>query len=169
EEKVTALIASLPKSKRRSLVPAADYARAAIESLGAAEGGLHERLAAELTRMSGMAVEPADFKPDKLPRYLHFLIRVRDDEGRILGESRRIDELVERFAERARREFMDRQAGQWQRDGLGPDAFPELPEEITTRGGHRAWPALVAQGDRAGIRLFDSEDEAHAAHRTGLE
>src|SRR5699024_1124825 len=102
-------------------------------------------------------------------RYLHFLIRVRDDEGRILGESRRIDELVERFAERARREFMDRQAGQWQRDGLGPDAFPELPEEITTRGGHRAWPALVAQGDRAGIRLFDSEDEAHAAHRTGLE
>ena len=156
EEKVTALIASLPKSKRRSLVPAADYARAAMESMGPPEGALLERLAGELTRMSGMTVEPADFKLDKLPRYLHFLVRVFDEEGRLIGQDRDPDVLIDRFSERARREFMDRQAGQWQRDDLGPDDFPELPEEITTRGGHRAWPALVAQGHRAGVRLFDT-------------
>ncbi|RFF29096.1 ATP-dependent RNA helicase HrpA [Wenzhouxiangella sediminis] len=168
EEKVTALIASLPKSKRRSLVPAADYARAAIESLGAPEGALHDRLADELSRMSGMDVQPGDFKPGKLPRHLLVLVRLRDEDGSILGESRNVEALVERFSERARREFMDRQAGQWQRDGLGPDDFPELPEEITTRGGHRAWPALTAQGDRAGIRLFDTEEDAREAHRGGL-
>ncbi|MFU8833298.1 MAG: DUF3418 domain-containing protein, partial [Wenzhouxiangella sp.] len=47
-EKITALIASLPKSKRRSLIPAAEYARAAVEALGAPEGRLLERLAREL-------------------------------------------------------------------------------------------------------------------------
>ncbi|NEZ04652.1 ATP-dependent RNA helicase HrpA [Wenzhouxiangella sp. XN201] len=168
EEKVTALIASLPKAKRRSLVPAAEYARAAIESLGVPEGALLDRLAGELSRMSGMEIEPADFKLDKLPRHLFFLIRLRDDGGQVLGESRDVAELIERFSERARREFMDRQAGQWQRDDLGPADFPELPEAITTRGGHRAWPALVDQGRRAGVRLFDSEIEARQAHRNGL-
>ncbi|WP_376692549.1 ATP-dependent RNA helicase HrpA [Wenzhouxiangella sp. EGI_FJ10409] len=168
EEKVTALIASLPKSKRRSLVPAADFGRAAVESLGPPDGALLERLSEELTRMSGMTVTPDDFKLEKLPRYLNFLVRVFDEAGRVIGQSRDPETLIERFSERARREFMQRQAGQWQRDGLGPDDFPELPEEITTRGGHRAWPAVVDQGDRAGVRLFDTEEDARLAHRDGL-
>ena len=168
EEKVTALVSSLPKSRRRSLVPAADYARAALESLGQSAGSLHERLAAELSRMSGMQIGPQDFKLDKLPRYLNFLVRVRAEGGKVLGQGRDVGALIERFSDRARREFMDRQAGQWQRDGLGPDEFPELPEIITTHGGHRAWPALVEQGDRAGIRLFDTLDEAQTAHGDGV-
>ncbi len=168
EEKVTALIASLPKAKRRSLVPAADYARAALESLGEASGSLRERLAVELSRMSGMQVGADDFKLDKLPRHLHFLVRVRADGGKVLGQGRDVEVLIERFSDRARREFMDRQAGQWQRDGLGPDDFPELPEIITTRGGHKAWPALVEQGDAAGVRLFDTPEEARLAHHDGV-
>ncbi|QOC21898.1 ATP-dependent RNA helicase HrpA [Wenzhouxiangella sp. AB-CW3] len=168
EEKVTALIASLPKSRRRSLVPAAEYARAALESLGAPEGSLLERLADELSRMSGMTIEAGDFKLDKLPRHLHFLVRVRGEGGRLLGSSRDPGALIERFSDQARREFMDRQAGQWQRDGLGPGDFPELPEIITTRGGHKAWPALVDQGRQAGVRLFDTVEEARQAHFDGL-
>jgi ATP-dependent helicase HrpA len=63
---------------------------------------------------------------------------------------------------------MDRQAGEWHRDGLRAEDMPELPEIITTRGGHRAWPALVDQGQSAGIRLFDAEADARQAHRQGL-
>jgi len=168
EEKVTALIASLPKAKRRSLVPAAEYARAALESLGEASGSLLECLAVELSRMSGMQIAPGEFKLDKLPRHLQFLVRVRAEGGRVLGQGRDVEALIERFSDRARREFMDRQAGQWQRDGLGPDDFPELPEIITTRGGHKAWPALVDRGEHAGIRLFDTPEEAQLAHHAGV-
>jgi ATP-dependent helicase HrpA len=168
EEKVTALIASLPKAKRRSLVPAADYARAALESLGEASGSLRERLAVELSRMSGMQIGAGAFNLDKLPRHLHFLLRIRGEGGKVLGEGRDVQALIERFSGRARREFMDRQAGQWQRDGLGPDDFPELPKIITTRGGHKAWPALVAQDDAAGVRLFDTPEEAQRAHHDGV-
>jgi ATP-dependent helicase HrpA len=168
EEKVTALIASLPKSRRRALVPAADYARAALESLGEVEGSLRERLAVELSRMSGLQVTPSDFQNDKIPDHLRFLVRVRAEGGKVLGQGRQVEELIDRFSERARREFMDRQAGQWQRDDLGPDDFPDMPELITTRGGHKAWPALVAQGERAGIRLFDAPGEARSAHHDGV-
>jgi ATP-dependent helicase HrpA len=169
EEKITALIASLPKSKRRSLVPAADYARAAMETLGPPEGSLHDQLATVLGRISGMALEAGDFKPDKLPPHLHLRIRLRDEQGRVLGESRDPEALIERFSARARREFMDRQAGQWHRDGLGPADMPELPERITTRGGHEAWPALVDQGRRVGVRLFDTIEDARDAQAAGVQ
>ncbi|MEE4296826.1 MAG: ATP-dependent RNA helicase HrpA, partial [Wenzhouxiangella sp.] len=119
EDKVTALIASLPKAKRRSLVPAAEYARAAIGRLGADHhGSLIDRLCVELGRISGLTLERSDFQFDKMPRHLDFLIRVRDDEGKVLGQSRQLDQLIEQFAERARAEFMARQADLWQRDGL---------------------------------------------------
>ena len=169
EEKVTALIASLPKSKRRSLVPAAEYARAAIERLGAAPAGsLLDRLCVELGAIAGLSLERADFQLEKLPRHLDFLIRVRDESGRVLGQSRKLSDLTERFAERARAEFMARQAERWQRDGLKPADFEPLPEQITTRGGHEAWPALVEQGDLAGVRLFDTLAEARMAHAQGV-
>ncbi len=167
-ERITALIASLPKSKRRSLIPAAEYARAAVEALGQPEGRLLERLSHELARMSGLTIETTDFKLDKLPRHLFFLIQIRDDDGKVLGESRDLQELVGRFAGRARREFMARQADHWQRDGLRPEDFDTLPESVTTRGDHKAWPALVDQGRHAGVRLYDTRPEAISAHREGL-
>jgi ATP-dependent helicase HrpA len=167
-EKITALIASLPKSKRRGLVPAAEYGRAAMEALDGPQGDLFERLAAELSRMSGLAISASDFQLEKLPRHLNILIRLRDDNGHLLAEHRDLTVLVERFADRARSEFMARQADRWQRDGLGADDFDPLPESVTTRGGHQAWPALVDQDQRAGIRLFETLEEAISAHRGGV-
>ena len=169
EEKVTALIASLPKSKRRSLVPAAEYARAAIERLGEApSGSLLERLCVELGQISGIVLGRDDFQSDKMPRHLEFLVRVRDENGKVLGQSRQLDELTEQFAGRARAEFMARQADRWQRDGLKSSDLEALPEVVTTRGGHQAWPALVEQGDLVGVRLFDTPEEARQAHAAGV-
>jgi ATP-dependent helicase HrpA len=169
EAKVTALIASLPKSKRRSLVPAGEYARAALERLGASQdGSLIDRVCTELGRISGIALERPDFQFEKMPRHLNFLIRVRDDAGKVLGQSRDLDELTARFAERARAEFMALQADRWQRDGLRAADLEPLPEIVTTRGGHKAWPAWVEQGDRIGVRLFDTQAEACQVHAVGV-
>ncbi|MGY6553078.1 MAG: ATP-dependent RNA helicase HrpA [Wenzhouxiangella sp.] len=169
QEKVTALIASLPKSKRRSLVPAAEYARAAIERLGPEPAGsLLDRLCVELGVIGGLKLERIDFQREKFPRHLDFLIRVRDENGSVLGQSRDLAELTDRYAERARAEFMARQADRWQRDGLKPADLEPLPEKVTTRGGHEAWPALVAQGTSAGVRLFDTPADATLAHAEGI-
>jgi ATP-dependent helicase HrpA len=168
QEKVAALIASLPKSKRRNLVPAADYARAALEAIDDFDHPMLERLSLELTRMSGLDIQPADYKLDKLPSHLRLRVVVRDEQGRVLGHSRDLDDLLERFAERARREFMERQAERWQRDGLSLSQLEPLPGQVTTRGGHKAWPAWVDQGGKVGIRLFDSDEQAREAHQQGV-
>ena len=167
-DKITVLITSLPKSMRRSLIPAAEFGRAACEALAAPEGDLLERLGSELQRMTGLSIGRDDFRLDKLPPHLRFLVRIFDENGQLLGQSRDIETLSRRFSGRARAEFMARQSARWQRDGIDHRALETLPESVTTRGGHTAWPAFVAQGRKVGIRLFDSRDQAWLAHGEGI-
>ncbi len=168
DDKIKALIGTLPKSKRRSFVPLADYAHAAAESLTFGEGSLSEQLAAELSRIGGVDIVADDFQPERLSDHLRFNVRVTGEGGERLAESRDLESLQADLGERARREFMARQAEDWQRDGLRAFGDVTLPDRVTTRTGHSAWPALIDQGASAGLRLFDDEHEAHAAHAGGV-
>ncbi|NKI36054.1 ATP-dependent RNA helicase HrpA [Wenzhouxiangella sp. XN79A] len=165
---VKGLIGTLPKSKRRAFVPLADYAKAALEALGEPAGSLHERLAAELARIGGLEITPDDFQLERLDEHLRFNVRVLDEGGRILAESRDLEGLQADLGERARRDFMARQAEEWQRDGLTEFDDLVLPEQVRTRAGDPAWPALIDQGRAVGLRLFDDEAEARAAHHGGI-
>jgi len=171
-DKIAALIGSLPKSLRRALVPVKEFAQAAHEALEASERradeSLESALARELARMSGLEIGADNFQLEKLPPHLWIRVQLFDDAGSELAASRRIEDLTERFAQRARQEFMALQADQWQRDGLQLPDLPELPEKIKTRGGHQAWPALVDQGQRVGVRVFDRPEDARVAHRDGI-
>jgi len=168
DDKIRALIGTLPKSKRRAFVPMADYAKAAGESMTFGHGSLYRHLANELSRIGGVEIEPGDFQSGRLPEHLRFNVRVTGEGGERLAESRDLAALQADLGERARREFMARQAADWQRDGLRDFDALELPERVTTRTGHSAWPALVDQGDAAGLRLFDDESEAVEAHAHGV-
>ena len=176
---VKALIGTLPKSKRRAFVPLADYARAAQEAMPHAEGSLHERLGrpewccswpfpgweSGASESRGTA---DDFQTERLPDHLRFNIRVTGEDGKRLAESRDLASLQADLGERARKEFMARQAEEWQRDSLREFGDLELPEHVKTRTGHSAWPALVDHHDSVGLRLFDDEAEARAAHQGGV-
>jgi len=167
-DKVRALIGSLPKSKRRAFVPLADFARAALEAMDFGQGSLVSTLAAELTRIGGLAIEPGDFQAQRIEPHLRCNIRVKGEDGKTLAESRDLEALQADLGERAREEFMARQAADWQRDGIGGFDDLKLPGHVRTRTGHSAWPALIDQGDSAGLRLFDDEHEAHQAHHHGV-
>jgi len=168
QDKVRALIASLPKSKRRFFVPQAEYARAAVEAMRFADGSLHSRLAGELSRISGLQITPDDFQTERLDQHLCCNVRVTGEDGQTLTESRELGALQRDLGERARRQFMARQSQAWKRDGLTGFEDLQLPEHIRTRTGHSAWPALVDQGKAAGLRLFDDEDEARGEHHAGV-
>ena len=167
-EAVKGLIGTLPKSKRRAFVPLADYARAAIEALGEPAGSLRERLAAELTRIGGLPIAAEDFQLERYDDHLRVNVRVLDEKKKVIAESRDIDALQADLGEQARREFMARQAEEWQRDGLASFDGLALPGQVRTRAGDPAWPALIDQGHAVGLRLFDEEQEARQAHHGGI-
>jgi len=172
-DKVIALIKQLPKPLRRALTPAPQFADAALEAIGDSRGDPAGRafdaaLAEALGRICGDALDPNLFDDSALDPHLRMRIRVIDDKGQELAAGRDLAALQERLGESARRRFMDRQGGALNRDGARDWAFGTLHESLTTEAGVTAWPALVDQGEATGLRLFDTYEEAWAAHQEGV-
>jgi ATP-dependent helicase HrpA len=85
EELVTELIRSLPKARRRELVPAPNVAREVLAALDAdgrvPEGEITQVLSRELLRLRGVRVPPEEFDTGKLPPHLRINFRVTDEAG----------------------------------------------------------------------------------------
>ncbi len=177
EDKVTALIRSLPQGIRRAFVPVPEYARAATQSLldrpGAQNQSLTDALAAFLTKATGQAIPRDAWRPEALPPHLTMNFRILDDKGAILGQSRDLGALRQRLGREASREMSQaaRSAGRFERDNLSKWDFDDLPETLEIQAGQRgvaAFPALESESGQVRLRLFDSPDGARLAHRGGV-
>ncbi|RBK88850.1 ATP-dependent RNA helicase HrpA, partial [Xanthomonas oryzae pv. oryzae] len=105
-DKASALIRSLPKAQRRNYVPAPDFGRAFYEAFNVASADdIRGELARFLTKATGTHVAALDFDEQALDTHLLMNLRVRDDDGKVLDESRDLDGLRARFGERAGQAF----------------------------------------------------------------
>jgi len=111
DELITALLRALPKSIRRHVVPAADWAAtfaADLAGLGpeAHDGlpptGLRDALAARIQRVANQPVAAADFELDRVPGHLLVSFRAVDERGRTVGSDRDLATLQARLSDRAR-------------------------------------------------------------------
>lgn len=171
EEKITALIRTLPKSIRRCLVPAPDTARQAAAQLRFGEGPFLVNLARELTRISGEHVPPDAFQLDRLPPHLLMKVRVVDDSGKTLAVDHRLERLREQFQAPTEGPSGQISDPQWNRPPTPHWDFGDLPDELRiTRGGLRvpAYPAIVDQQDGVVVRLLDTRDRALQETRAGV-
>ncbi|MGZ9897900.1 ATP-dependent RNA helicase HrpA [Shewanella gaetbuli] len=171
EEKVVALIKSLPKTLRRNFVPAPDYARACVQAMTPFDLPLVDSLCKQLLRMSGTKVTPDDFDFNQLAAHLLINFKVEDDKGRLVAEGRQIEPLKEQLqgvVAKAIRKVADKgieqaQITQW--------SFGDLPKQYQQRKGNyevKAFPALIDNKSDVEIKLFDDEHEAAKQHRLGI-
>jgi len=168
-ERVTELLKTLPKPLRRALTPLPQFADAALERLGEpGESSLEAALARALRDVAGVDIAPSDFAPDKVPEHLRLRVVVRGDDGESVAESRDLAALQAKLGKSAQREFMDRQGEAWNRDGLTEWPAGDLPAQVDTPDGARAYPAFVDQASAVGLRLFDTWDEAALSHQDGV-
>ncbi len=167
EEKVTALIKSLPKELRRLFVPVNDVLPQILTQLKYGEGSLTEQLAVALRRVSGEHVPVTAFEEARLPDHLRINIRMVDDEGTVIQESRDLAELQRGVRSQVASAPQTISEKQWSRDGIADWTDFELPAEITIhRGGFdvRAFPMLVDRGESVSLML--SMDAGHAERET---
>ncbi len=167
EEKVTALIKSLPKELRRLFVPVNDVLPKIIPLLKHGEGCLTEQLAAALRKFSGEHVPVTAFEEDRVPDHLRINIRMVDDNGAVIQESRDLQELQRGVRSQADSSVVTLDEKNWNRTGITDWTDFELPAEITiNRGGIdvRAFPMLVDKGDSVSLML--ATDAAHAERET---
>ncbi len=167
EEKVAALIKSLPKELRRLFVPVGDVVNQIKGDLKYGEGSLTEQLAAALRRVSGEHVPVTAFEEARVPDHLRINIRMVDDEGAVIQESRDLAQLQRGVRSQVASSPATLSEKQWSREGITDWTDFDLPAEITiNRGGIdvRAFPMLVDRGESVALAL--SMDAAHAERET---
>jgi ATP-dependent helicase HrpA len=184
EEKIAALIKTLPQSIRRAFVPVPEYARAAAQALAgdspyaSSPAPLSEALAAFLSKSTGQAIPRDAWRPEAMAMHLIMNFRVQDETGKTLAEGRDLTALRQQFGAAASQELarsLGQVAKQYQRDQITKWDFGnvggDLPETVTVDSGGRAvaaFPALLCSDGQVRLRLFDHREEARAAHRLGV-
>lgn len=170
EEKVTALLRSLPKELRRKLGPAPNRARECLAQLAAADGSpLCARLAEILRRLSGVTVNAEDFDGQKLDPHLRMRFAVVDESGNAVGGGENLEELQKQFGAAAAGSFAAAADGLWEgAQEMTAWRGGEIPRTVCVQRAGRAvtaWPALEDRGDHVAPRLFDTEQAARSALR----
>ncbi|MFC7753194.1 ATP-dependent RNA helicase HrpA [Tsukamurella soli] len=174
DELATGLIKTLPKQLRREVVPAPDFAAAAMARLAARSEPLADGLARELTQLSGTVIRPGDFRPAELPEHLRVTFRVVDERGKVLAEGKDLDALKRRLGREVQKDLSRRTsrferppATTWTAETLG-----DVPRRVETQVDGRTvegFGALYATADGAGVRIVATEAAQRASTAAGLD
>jgi len=171
EEKVLALIRSLPKSLRTRFVPAPETAKQVVPMLRFGEGDIRAAVAAALSHLGGVSVPLGAFQEDRLPTEMRMNIRVTDADGRLLASDRNLEAIRRELGAQAAESFSQVDDPRWDRDGLTGWDFDDLPAEIELPRGRlsvKAYPALLDRDGSVSLRLVDSPQRAENETRFGL-
>ena len=170
EEKLTALIRSLPKALRRGLIPAPDVAKKAAQSLEFASGDFLAVAARVLSQIAGEPIPTSAFQLDQLPLHLRMNVRVVGEQGELLAEGRDLDVLRKELGLSTTAASQTVTDKQWERDGITSWNIGELPESVEVgRGDFRltAYPTLIDRGQSVSLRLLATREAAEYEGRAG--
>ncbi|WP_068064095.1 ATP-dependent RNA helicase HrpA [Nocardia xishanensis] len=172
EELAAALIKTLPKTLRRSVVPAPDFAAAALAALTPRAEPLRTGLARELSRLGSVTITPNDLDPAALPDHLRMTFAAVDARGRVLAKGKSLAALKTQLAEQVSASVARATAGAeraaatvWTSESLGtvePTVRRQVAGQTVT-----GYPALVPEGEGVAVRVLSSPAQQAAAMRAG--
>ncbi|AGP30921.1 ATP-dependent helicase [Corynebacterium terpenotabidum Y-11] len=98
EELCVALIRTLPKPLRRGVVPAGEFARAALARMTPYNGPVDEALADALRTLGGSGISASDFDWSRVPDHLRMAFAAVDRRGKVVARSRDLPALQRELA-----------------------------------------------------------------------
>ncbi len=168
-ELVTSLIRSLPKDLRRPLVPIPDVAAEIVDHLQPRRGALRDAVARELERLRGVRVPPDAWDPGRLPAHLRMRFCVEDEDGAFVAAGEDLEALRAEVRPRLRAQLAA-QTATLERSGLREWTIGDLPRTVALPGAGaavQAYPALVDEGETAGVRVLETPGAQRLAMRAG--
>ncbi|WP_280233060.1 ATP-dependent RNA helicase HrpA [Nocardia cyriacigeorgica] len=172
DELATALIKTLPKNLRRAVVPAPDFAAAALAALTPRAEPLRTGLARELSRLGAVPIAPNDLDPAALPDHLRMTFAAVDDRGTVLARDKSLARLKTVLAEQVSTSVARATAGAerapalvWTAESLGTVA-PTVKREVAGQT-ITGYPALVPEDEGVAVRVLSSPAEQATAMRAG--
>jgi ATP-dependent helicase HrpA len=178
EERITAMVRSLPKALRVHFVPVPDAVARALPLLDRGRGSLRAQLAVALSRVGGVPVPRDAFRDEQLPSHLRMNYLLLDDADRVIARGRSLSQLRAQHAgasqrEYARQSLLTSGAREW--------AFGNIPgrgrQRRTACVRHAAGSpcqsrarlcAIDPAGHGAGIQIVAARPGRECAGRAGL-
>ncbi|MCK6551328.1 ATP-dependent RNA helicase HrpA [Myxococcota bacterium] len=172
-EKLRELLEALPKSIRRELGGELDaLAKTIAPKLTPFQGALLPQLARELYATTKVDVPEDAFRLYAIPHFLRLNVRVVDESGKVVDESREVDELLARHGAKARAAWKSAAPPPaFEKTNLVTWDFGLLPPFVArrTQGVEvRSYPALVDRGQSVDLVLMESQGAAEEATRAGV-
>jgi ATP-dependent helicase HrpA len=180
EEKITALIRSLPKALRRHFVPVPDVAKAATLALMEKMGNPHTPTGSLLTELTlflqrhlGEPLPEKPFHLDSLPVHLNMNFLLVDTEDRALTLSRDLLQLKAKWGDQASAECQKVIAAHSgiERTHLTRWDFGELPPQVSLMLNGidiPGFPTLLDQKTHVDLKVVDSPQQAEHLFYAGL-
>lgn len=175
-EKLQLLIKALPKNIRRLCVPVPEF----ITRFLAAEPDRHAPILPQLAQAIGKYVgdmrvtgeiDLEEWAAFRLPEHCYFNLRIVDDGGQELAMGRDLIQIQQQLGQSARLTFRDN-TQEFERDNITAWDIGTLPESIKFARGKQqltGYPGLQKEKDgHIALRLFDTPEAAHTAHRQGV-
>ncbi|MEV0946388.1 ATP-dependent RNA helicase HrpA [Rhodococcus sp. NPDC049939] len=171
-ELVTALIKTLPKALRRHVVPAPDFANAALAAVTPRSEPLVTAIARELSRLGACRIGPEDFDATGLPNHLRMTFVVVDEKNTVLGRGKDLASLRKSLAPRVEKEVARAASSSERPPALTwtPATLGSLEATVTRElGGQKVtgYPSLVPEGDGVAVRVLSTPADQRAAMRAG--
>lgn len=168
QDKCAALLKGLPKQQRKHYVPVPDYAKALAESLVFAQGDWYQAVSHQLLRMTGVSISVEALQAVQLDDHWRMNIRLVDDAGKIIDQSRDPQQLMATYRHLAEQEVAAAPGPEWGKRALTQWDFGDLPTSVTLEQGSgieiAAWPALQDHG--SSVELLVVADLARAEQLT---
>jgi ATP-dependent helicase HrpA len=172
QEKIEALLRTLPKNLRKSIVPIPDTAKKCYELLGGDRTiPLTDRLSLILLKNFHIQTQPSDWNESQLPDYLRMLITVVDQDKKILIETRDFAQAKKAALERESINPHQEIRFKGELTGLKSWTVGDIPEEIIiVESGNSItrYPALIDEHDAVALRYFPDAQRAQELHFNGV-
>ena len=176
QEKIVALIKSLPKQLRKNFVPAPNYAEACVEALQPSDVALCSAVAGHLKKMTGVQIPYDAWDINNISDHLLMNFRVIGSDGGVIEEGRNLQSIKNSLSGNADESIEEEseidQDEVYGQKNVMPDILDKLCEtvEISMQGiSIKAYPALVKEGKQVNLRALESKkaaaSETHKALR----
>jgi ATP-dependent helicase HrpA len=169
-DKCIALIKSLPKQTRRHFVPVPDHVDVFLRKAKSQDRPLTEVLAEHLRTVSGVVIEPEQWRQESLDNWYQMNFVLEYDRGVTIAMARSLEQLQRDFKQQISQGLEKAADQSTSRQGITEWDFDELPEEVALQHGKisiKAWPALRDCGDSVSLEVMDNPLQAEKVSRQG--
>jgi ATP-dependent helicase HrpA len=165
EEKLVALLKSLPKRLRRQLVPIPDTVKGMqpeLEAMAARGEPFWKAVCACCSQKLGEVIRITDFDTDSMAPHLFMRIEAHNDAGEIVLAGRDLSilqkEILAKSTKSIPAELVESQDAVWVRQTMTQWDIEDLPKSILqSMGGVRVerYPSLTIRDGKIGTRVYD--------------